>query len=133
MQLGIFVRHQYTYFFACCVNSWRTSSINQFFQFISLGIHSQFLCQRTNNIVTYLPSPMYLLDTGGLSLAFTFDLCQVGLITAVLFPQVRIPGMEITRVVDWLKALLDLDQSSAIDVSSRRISFNILLNAENFV
>ena len=41
--------------------------------------------------------------------------------------------MEIAGEVDWLKALLDLDQGSAIDVSSRRISFNILLNVEDFV
>lgn len=71
---------------------------------------------------------MYLLDTSCCTFASAGNLFQVGFVAAVLFPQVGVPGMEITSEVDWLESLFDLNQGSAIDVPSRRISFNILLD-----
>ena len=71
---------------------------------------------------------LYLLDASSFVFAGTGDLLQVGFVAAVLFPQVGIPGMEITGEVDWLKSLFDLNQGGAIDIPSRRIPFNVLLN-----
>ena len=70
----------------------------------------------------------YLLDASSFAFASTGDLFEVGLIAAVLFPQIGIPGMEITSEVDWLESLFNLNQGSTIDIPFRGIPFNVLLN-----